>query len=170
MKAIEKISISIVDDDEMFLKSLKHYLQEKLKGTIIIRLFYSGEDFLKHISEQKTDIVILDYKLNSLYPNAMDGRTALQKIKQTDPDMTVIMLSGQDKMNVALESIKDGAYDYIIKNDNAFLKTQTILKNAIETILISKRLKKYKWWITRILMLLAVALIIDTLYYLLKST
>ena len=83
MKPQETISICIVDDDEMFLNSLKHCLQEKLKYTIGIKLFYTGEEFLKHIHEQKTDIVILDYMLNSTYPLAMDGRSVLQKNQTT---------------------------------------------------------------------------------------
>lgn len=163
MKTADTLSICIVDDDEIFLNSLKHYINEKIKYTINIKLFYTGEEFLKHIHEEKTDIIILDYMLNSTYPHAMDGRSVLQKIKQLYPEMTVIMISGQDKIEVALEIIKEGAYDYVVKNDNVFLKVQNILKNVVNGILISRRLNNYKRWFTAIILLFSAAIIIDIL-------
>jgi len=163
MKKSETLSICIVDDDEMFLNSLKHYLMEKLKYTTSIKLFHTGEEFLKHIHDQKNDIVILDYMLNGIYPHAMDGRSVLQKIKQLYPNMTVVMISGQDKIDVALDIVKEGAYDYVVKNDNVFLKLQNILKNAVNGILISRRLNRYKRWFTTTVLLFSAAIIIDIL-------
>ncbi|MGZ4034906.1 MAG: response regulator [Bacteroidia bacterium] len=156
-----ELSISIVDDDEMFLTSLKHFLQQKFRSPINIKLFHTGEEFLKDLSEQKSDIVILDYILNNSRPYAMDGYAVLQKIKQLNPEMTVIMLSGQNRIEVAIQSIKDGAYDYIVKNDTVFLKIQTVLKNAINSTLASKRLERYRWWYIRIgLFFISAAIII----------
>lgn len=144
MKTENVFSICVVDDDDLFLKSLKHFLQDKWQDRIKIRLFHSGEEFLKYIPKHKTDIVILDYVLNSFYPFAMDGQSVLQKIKQTDPDTKVIMLSGQDKIEVALKSIQSGAFDYVIKNDITFLKVQNSIKSAIESISNFNRIQTYK--------------------------
>lgn len=144
MKTENVFSVCVVDDDDLFLRSLKHFLQDKWQGRIKIKLFHSGEEFLRYIPEHKTDIVILDYVLNSLYPFAMDGHSVLQKIKQTDPDIKVIMLSGQNKIDVALKNIRSGAFDYIIKNDITFLKVQNSIKSAIETISNFKRIQTYK--------------------------
>ena len=49
----------------------------------------------------------------------MDGLEVLKKIKETSEDSTVIMLSGQDKLQVALDSIKNGAYEYIAKSESS---------------------------------------------------
>lgn len=144
MKTENILSVCVVDDDDLFLKSLKHYLQDKWRDKIKIRLFHSGEEFLKYIPTHKTDIVILDYVLNSLYPFAMDGRSVLQKIMQTSPEVKVIMLSGQDKIEVALDSIKNGAFDYVTKNDLAFLKVQNSIKSAIESSANLKRVQAVK--------------------------
>ncbi len=160
MKTENTLSVCVVDDDDLFLKSLKHHLQDKWRDRIKIRIFHSGEEFLKYIPNHKTDIVILDYVLNSLYPFAMDGRSVLQKIKQTSPEIKVIMLSGQDKIEVALDSIKNGAFDYVTKNDLTFLKVQNSIKSAIETITTVKRVQAFRrYLIATILFVVAVSLV-----------
>ena len=164
MKTENTFSVCVVDDDDLFLKAMKHFLQDKWQERIKITLFHSGEEFLKYLQRHKPDIVILDYMLNSFYPFAMDGHSVLQKIQQTDPEAKVIMLSSQNKMEVALETMKNGAFDYIIKNDIALLKTQTSIKNAIESIADSKRLQNYKRYsiaaMVLIITLLAAAILI----------
>lgn len=157
MKTENTLSVCVVDDDDLFLKSLKHYLQDKWQDKIKVRVFHSGEEFLKYIPNHKTDIVILDYVLNSLYPFAMDGRSVLQKIKQTAPEIKVIMLSGQDKIEVALDSIKNGAFDYVTKNDLTYLKIQNSIKSAIESITNFNRIQTYKrYFITTLICILAI--------------
>ena len=57
MKNAEPLSICIVDDDEMFLKSMKYFLQQKINSALQINLFQTGEEFLKSISEKKPERV-----------------------------------------------------------------------------------------------------------------
>ncbi|HEY0029866.1 MAG TPA: response regulator [Bacteroidia bacterium] len=154
MKTIEPISIHMIDDDEMFLRALQQHLQRALKESIKIKWFLTGEEFLKNLPTEKPDIIILDHILNSRLPYAMDGRFVLQKIRQADPEIPVIMLSGQNKIETALESIKDGAYDYVVKNDNAFMKIQTIIRNAVKNTLVSQKKQLFKHWATMIVSLL----------------
>ena len=73
------------------------------------------------------------------------------------------MISGQDKIEVALDIIKEGAFDYVVKNDNIFLKIQNILKNAINGILISRRLNRYKRWFTATVLFFSAGIIVDIL-------
>lgn len=146
--------VYVVDDDDIFLKSLKFQLEQKWQNRIEIKVFHTGEELLKYIPEQQPDIIILDYILNSRFPYAMDGALVLQKIKQTYPEIKVIMLSGQSKIQVALDSIQNGAFDYVIKNDNVFFKMQASLKNAIRVIGDSNHVKNM--W----LLLAAMALLI----------
>lgn len=163
MRINQELSISIVDDDELFCRSLEHYLKERMREPIKIRLFHTGEEFLKNMTADKPDIVVLDFMLNGFYPFAMNGRAVLEKIRQADPYLTVIMVSAQDKIEVALECIKEGAYDYVVKNDNVFLKMQNILKNASRTVLISKKLKRYKWWSSAALIFFSIGVIAELL-------
>jgi FixJ family two-component response regulator len=108
-----------------------------------IKCFATGEEFLKHLNK-KPGIVLLDYNLNGSYIDAMNGIDVLKRIMQESPDTKVIMLSSQEKMEVAVESIKYGAYDYIIKNDNVFMKTRLSIINASDAQTVSKELKSFK--------------------------
>jgi DNA-binding NarL/FixJ family response regulator len=136
----------MIDDDEMFLRALQHHLQENLRETVSVKWFLTGEEFLKQMPEAKPDMIILDHILNSKLPYAMDGRAVLQKIRQSDRRVSVIMLSGQNKIEVALDVIKNGADDYVVKNDNAFLKIQNIVKHAIKESFSSQKRKFYAGW------------------------
>lgn len=133
MKALDKVSVHMIDDDEMFLTALQHYLQGALNGQIKTKCFHTGEEFLKNLPAEKPDVIILDHFLNSRAPFAMDGMSVLQKIKQLNPKIPVIILSGQNRIEVALNSLKSGAYDYVIKNDNAFLKIRNMLKSRLKS-------------------------------------
>ncbi|HMS51791.1 MAG TPA: response regulator, partial [Chitinophagales bacterium] len=60
-----------------------------------------------------------DYFLDGIQENAKTGLDILKQIKAISPDTAVIMLSGQEDMETALETIRNGAYDYIIKSENS---------------------------------------------------
>jgi two-component system OmpR family response regulator len=153
----EMISVCLVDDDIMFLKSLEHHLLHKLKSFVQIKSFPSGEDFIKSLGE-KPDIVVLDYVLNGTDAH-LNGIDVLRKIKERSPETEVIMLSGQDQLEVAIETIKHGAYDYVVKNENAFLKTQNLIRNAITSITLRRQVKSYNFWIRVILSIIGLILL-----------
>lgn len=133
METIKNLSIFLVDDDKLFLKSLEYQLQHRLKYNVKINSFLTGEDCLKNL-HQKPNIVVLDYLLNSNYPDALNGLQVLKKIRQEAPETKVIMLSGHEKPDVALETMKSGGYDYVLKNDNTPIEIHTVIKNAVYSI------------------------------------
>src|ERR1700733_11993873 len=91
-------SIALVDDDRVFLVSLKNSLQQQFKSSLSISEYHSGEEFIRNI-ENTPDIVILDYHLNDYeHPEAMNGMHVLHDIKSSSKDIIIIMLSGQDKV------------------------------------------------------------------------
>ena len=139
----EAISVFLVDDDNIFLKSLEYHLQQKLQYNFKIKSFSTGEACLKNM-EQKPNIVVLDYFLNGENQHAMNGVHVLEKIKLANLDTAVIMLSGQDKMQVAVDSMKYGALDYVVKNENVFLRSQNAIRNAVSSLEMSKEVKLYK--------------------------
>ncbi|WP_231557051.1 response regulator [Flavobacterium sp. AED] len=61
------------------------------------------------------DIIILDYQLDGIVENAMNGLETLDKIKAFNPQIPVIMLSSQDKIEVAINYIQYKAFDYVVK-------------------------------------------------------
>ncbi|MGQ0827502.1 MAG: response regulator [Bacteroidota bacterium] len=150
--------VFLVDDDTMFLRSMEHHLQQKLKRNIKITSFPNGEECIKNL-DQKPDVVVLDYILNGQYPTAINGVSVLRKIKQMHPNIVVIMVSGQDKMQVAIDTMKYGAFDYVIKNENAFLKVQNAIKNGMHNITLARELKNYKFWVRVVLGILGTAVL-----------
>jgi two-component system OmpR family response regulator len=149
-----EIRIFVVEDDLLFQKSLEHHLLHALNSNVKITCFDTGEECLNHIS-QKPQIVILDYMLDSKVPDAINGAEVLCRIKEKLPETQVIMLSAHDRIQVAVETIKYGAYDYIIKNESAFLKTQSIVKNVINSLALGRKVKKHNFWMKFVLVSMA---------------
>ena len=118
--------IFIVDDDTMLTEALKDYLTRKTAHEISV--FYTGEECLKHLTENP-DVIILDYYLNSVQKDAANGMEILQVIKKHYPGLSVIMLSSQERYAVALQTIQKGAEQYVIKDENAFGKIASMMRD-----------------------------------------
>jgi DNA-binding NtrC family response regulator len=134
-----KILIFLVDDDELFLKSLEIDFAQNTESSI--KTFATGELCLKNMS-QKPDVVILDYHLNGIHKNAINGLETLDRIKASNPHIPVIILSSQDKIEVAVNCMKHQAFDYIVKSETAFLR----LQKAITTIFHYQKIEKALSW------------------------
>ncbi len=99
--------IIVVEDNEWYSKLLVHSLS--LNPDFEIESYSSGKEFLSHLSKT-TDVVTLDYRLPD-----MNGNELLKKIKEFDEDIEVIVVSEQENIETAVELLKAGAYDYIVK-------------------------------------------------------
>ena len=99
--------LMIVDDEERFLKTTKG-LMEKRKCTVFTAL--GGIEALDILDRQEMDVVILDVKMPG-----MDGVEVLRRIKLTYPLVEVIMLTGHSTTESAVEGMKLGAFDYLLK-------------------------------------------------------
>jgi DNA-binding NtrC family response regulator len=111
----------------------------------IIQTFSTGELCLDNLSHNPA-VIILDYHLNGIDKNAMNGIDTLDKIKEFSPDIPVIMLSSQDKIDVAVNCMHHKAFDYVVKSETAF----TRLQKAITTILNYKKMERtLEWYMER---------------------
>ncbi len=166
MKTKDSFSVFLVDDDKMFLSSLKNTLNSEFKSGLEISTFSNGEECLQHING-KPDIIVLDYLLNDdKHPQAMDGMKVLKEIKKVDyRDILVIMLSGQDKLQVAIDSIKNGAYEYVAKSESSFVRIRNIIKNALEGIKSERDNRTYLKWNVALGITIVAILLIDVIYY-----
>ncbi len=139
----EKIKLFLVDDDALFLKSLEIEFLEH--ADFEIETYATGELCMKSISHSP-DVIILDYQLDGIDKNAMNGITTLDKIKLHNPDIPVIMLSSQDKIDVAINCMHHRAFDYVVKSETAFMRLQKV----ITTIFTYKKMEKdLKWYMER---------------------
>ena len=134
-----KILLFLVDDDALFLKSLEIEFIDNTES--IIKTFPTGELCLENIS-QNPDVIILDYYLNSIDRNAINGLETLDRIKATSQSIPVVMLSSQDKIEVAVNCMKHQAFDYIVKSETAFIR----LQKTITTIFHYQKLEKALSW------------------------
>jgi two-component system OmpR family response regulator len=144
-------TIFIVDDDPTQAMMLQDYLEKFPAFTI--HTFHSGEDCIKNMG-LNPQIIFLDYNFDLAGKDAMDGIDILKEIKRLNPDTEVVMFSGQDKIEVAVNTMKYGAFDYIVKNESAFHRSENVIFNIIKRLKIAGEAKLYK----RLTLLLAVAL------------
>jgi two-component system OmpR family response regulator len=164
MSTKNEYSVFLVDDDKMFLTSLKNNLNQQFGTTLKVSEYGTGEECMEDMKEFP-DIIILDYYLNdSTHPNAINGIKVLQEIKSVSKDSIVIMLSSQDKLQVAVDSIKNGAYEYIAKSESAFVRIQNTLKNAIESIKSAKEKSKYWKWNVSMAVIILTIILLDVLW------
>ena len=87
-------------------------------------------------------MIILDYRLDGIDKTAMNGIQTLDKIKSFNPDIPVVMLSSQDKIEVAIDCMHHRAFDYVVKSETAFIRLQKI----ITTIFKYKKMEKELSW------------------------
>lgn len=128
MKKEPAYPIFLVEDNKVYQKSLKAYLTENLKFDVKIHLFSNGEDCLSNLN-LNPGIIILDYYLNSKTKDTTSCIEMLKTIKMMHPEIGVIIISAQDNMKVATDTMKYGAFDYVSKNENAFLRIQNAINN-----------------------------------------
>ena len=144
MKNKNKIKLFLVDDDALFLKLLEIELLQQ--ADFSIQTFATGELCMAQLLLQIPDIIILDYHLDGIDKNVMSGIKTLDKIKAFNHDIPVIMLSSQDKIEVAINCMRHLAFDYVVKSETAFVR----LKKVIDTILNNKKMEvELNWYMKR---------------------
>ncbi|MBU1011438.1 MAG: response regulator [Bacteroidetes bacterium] len=138
-----KIKLFLVDDDELYLKSLEiDFLQQ---ADFDIKTFATGEQCIDHLL-YNPDIIILDYHLNGINKKAMNGIETLDKIKSFNPEIPVVMLSSQDKIEVAIDCMHHKASDYVVKSETAFLRLQKTMTTIFSY---NKMEKAVNWYMER---------------------
>ncbi len=110
--------VFVVDDDEMLSMALEDYLERK--ANYEVHLFNTGEECLEALQEERPDIVILDYNLNSVKKDAANGLIILEEIKKLNDSVHVVMLSSQEASWIVVQTVKMGATEYVVKDENAF--------------------------------------------------
>jgi DNA-binding NtrC family response regulator len=136
----KNIKLYLVDDDALFLQSLE--MDFYRHTDFAIETFATGEQCMAGLAS-KPDIIILDFHLNGIDKSAMNGIDTLDKIKIFNPDIPVIMLSSQDKIEVAVSCMHHKAFDYIVKSETAFLRLQKSINAFFHYERIEKELNWY---------------------------
>ncbi len=143
MKEDKRVKLFLVDDDLLFLKALEIEFQSQ--GLFSIETFSTGEDCLLAM-DHHPDVIILDYHLNGINKQAMNGIAVLDKIKAVAPNTHVIMLSSQDSIAVAIECMHHQAADYVVKSETSFIRLKAVLTSVFQLHEVEAKLQ---WYMTR---------------------
>ena len=133
--------IFIVEDDIWYSSMLEYHIS--LNPDYQVKKFHTAADFLNAIHE-KPDIVTLDYSLPD-----MNGDEVLKEIKELSPETKTVVISGQENIKIALDLLKKGAYDYIVKDDDAKDRIWNTLQHLRETLALKKELEGLKEEVAR---------------------
>ena len=140
MENNHKIKVFLVDDDAVFLKLSEIELLEQ--ADFDIETFPTGELCVKNLS-RNPDLIVLDYDLNGIDKNAMNGLQTLDKIKRFNSDINVVMLSSQHEIEVAVNCMQHRAFDYIVKDKTAYMRLKNVIINMCNYKKIDKQLTWY---------------------------
>ncbi|MEH0022570.1 MAG: sigma-54 dependent transcriptional regulator [Desulfobacter sp.] len=124
-------SIAIVDDEE----TIRDSLDMVLSATYAVDLHKDAESFLASLSDAVPDLVLMDIGLPE-----MSGIDALERFKTEHPDVPVIMITAYEDISMVIRSMKNGAFDFILKPINPDILELTIGK-AIASIALVKEVK-----------------------------
>ncbi len=141
MKIQKPFKVFIVEDDLWYSSMLEYYLS--LNPDYVITKFNTANSFLSKLHE-KPDVVTLDYSLPD-----MNGDHLLKQIKENSPDTKVIIISGQEDVKVALDLLKKGANEYIVKDEDTKDRIWNAIKNLRENIQLKQEIESLKEEVSR---------------------
>jgi DNA-binding NtrC family response regulator len=119
-----QFKIFIVDDDIFCANLYEQYL--KNMNYTDITYYSNGNDCLINLN-QKPDIIFLDHNMEDI-----TGFEVLKKIKRYNPNIYVVMVSGQENIKTAVDALKYGAFDYVIKDSNVCDKMTQVIDKIIK--------------------------------------
>ncbi len=149
----KKPVLFIVEDDETFNKMLSSYFTSKHKWEV--HSFLTGEESLKDLY-LKPVVWLQDFELPG-----MNGIQVMKKVKKELPQTEFIFLSGQGSIQVAVETLKEGAFDYVIKDSSS--KENAL--NKVDQVMYIKRLETNRKSIKLSFIVVSVCYILSWLIY-----
>lgn len=126
MTATKPLKIFIVEDDEWYRKFITYTL--KLDETNEVRAFASGKELLGALDDNP-DVITIDYSLPDI-----KGHDLVKRIKDYNAEITLVIISGQEEIQTAVELLKLGAQDYVVKNEDTRSRLLNIMVNIRKTV------------------------------------
>ena len=133
---MESFRIFVVEDDPLYGEMLKHHLS--LNPDNEVHLFKTGSDCLRNIYRIPS-LISLDYSLPD-----MSGLEVMRQIKKENSDIPVVIVSGQEDISTAVALLREGAYDYFVKDDDVKDRLWNIIKKIRENLLLKSEISYLK--------------------------
>jgi len=132
----KQFQVFVVEDSEWYNQLLVHTLS--LNPDYQVHSYQNGKDCLSHL-DKGPDVITLDYRLPD-----MTGIDVLRRIKNVNPDTQVIMISEQADINVVVELLKEGAYDYIVKTNDIKERLLNTVQNIRNNLGLKQEISELK--------------------------
>lgn len=131
------IEIFIVEDNEVYNALITEYISQN--SSFKVTSFLSGEAMIEVLKTGKLPhIIVSDYNLNGrVIDNAMDLINATSKFSSSIP---IIILTAQNELKLAIELLKQGAFEFIVKDDYAFQRIVKTLDNVSELVILKEEI------------------------------
>ncbi len=127
-----ELEIFVVEDDEWYAEFIGYTLS--LDQDVRVTKFLNGDDCIKNL-KSNPDVITIDYRLPD-----MSGETLLKTIKDFNPDIEIVVISEQEKIEIAVELLKLGAYDYIVKSKDIRERLLNVVRNLKKQFDLKKQL------------------------------
>jgi DNA-binding NtrC family response regulator len=150
--------IFIVEDNKIYNQLVAGFLEKK--GFTNVKSFSTGEECLKNLN-LNPDIIIQDYLLQG-----MNGIEVLVRAKKHHPETEFIFLSGQDSMEVAVNTMRYGAYDYILKNDMTLDRLADKIGRILKAQKLARKNKMVRSFMLGFIAFLLLVILFFVLYFL----
>lgn len=137
----DNFNVFVVEDDEFYGEILEYHLS--LNPDITVTKFSTGKDFLNNL-DKRPSAVTLDYSLPDIA-----GEEVLKKIKEYDADIPVVIISGQEDIKTAISLLQEGAYDYIVKDEDTKDRIWNTIKNIREKQELKTEISQLKQQVTK---------------------
>ncbi len=129
----ELLKIFVLEDDEWYNRLLVHHLG--MNKDVEVRSFFRGKELLDNLND-RPDVITLDYRLPDV-----KGLALLRKIKMKRPGAEVIVISEQEDVQTAVDLLKEGAFDYLVKNEEIQGRLQSVMGRIREKLSLQKRIE-----------------------------
>lgn len=131
------IKLFVVEDEPAFATFIKHAMKQQLPDIEVV--FYSSAQACLDNLFQNPDIISADYNLPD-----MNGVELMKKIRAYNSNLPVIILSGQEQLEVVIDAYQNGAHDYILKKENAIINLIHAIQNISSGLALQKEIEKLR--------------------------
>jgi two-component system response regulator HydG len=138
LMSLKKASILVIDDDYDVLVAMRILLKSQVKEVVIEK---NPENLLSLMKEHNFDLIILDMNFKSAVHTGNEGVYWLNKIKEIDKEMPVILITAYGDLHLAIRSLKKGASDFLVKP----WKNEKLIE-SINEILTKRKSGETKRW------------------------
>jgi len=129
-------TIFVLDDEPWYGTMIQHYLS--LNSEYNVERFEDANDLLAHL-HKKPDAITVDFAMPGI-----NGQEAMQMIRKKMPEVPIIIISGQEDIQTAIALLKDGAFDYILKDDDTNKRLWNTLQHIREIGILKRQLEGLK--------------------------